>query len=491
MIRVKIITPEKTGIIKTTAGLPLLDILRNNGMDIHAPCGGKGTCGKCTVKITGEGDVLSCRYFPDRDIEVILPGRVEANILSRQTEFLEDLPLSTGSGSHLTPSPIGAAIDIGTTTVVIYFLNLLTGQIEKISSFLNPQKAYGADVITRICYCQEQENGLSVLHRSIIDAINHEFAAFVTQKGMKPENLEKVIITGNTTMLHIFLAEDPVPIALAPFTPRFTGKQTRSGYSAGIKINTDATVVTLPVISAFVGADIVVGLSALKDKYKNYLFIDIGTNGEIALVTDDGVLACATAAGPAFEGANIYSGMAAVCGAVSGFTDPENIEVIGNCKPVGICGSGIVDVVAYLLRIGLIDETGFLKEPFFIGSDMNIEVTQQDIREIQLAKSAIYSGIKILMNKAGLSFGDIDALFLAGGFGNYINTRSATEIGLLPSELKNRIYPVGNSAGIGALQFLKSNAFEKKINSTVENAQYIELSNVDEFPLEFALNMNF
>ena len=183
--------------------------------------------------------------------------------------------------------------------------------------------------------------------------------------------------------------------------------------------------------------------------------------------------------------------MAAVCGAVSGFTDPENIEVIGNCKPVGICGSGIVDVVAYLLRIGLIDETGFLKEPFLIGSDMNIEVTQQDIREIQLAKSAIYSGIKILMNKAGLSFGDIDALFLAGGFGNYINTKSATEIGLLPSELKNRIYPVGNSAGIGALQFLKSNAFEKKINSTVENAQYIELSNVDEFPLEFALNMNF
>lgn len=491
MITVKIITPEKTSIIKSTAGLPLLDILRNNGVDVHAPCGGKGTCGKCTVKITGEGDVLSCKYFPDRDIEVILPGRVEANILTRQTEFLEDMAFSIGSGSHFTARPVGAAIDIGTTTVVIYFLNLLTGQIEKISSFLNPQKVYGADVITRICYCQEQENGLSELRKSIVDSINHEFDIFIMQKRMKPENLEKVIIAGNTTMLHVFLGEDPVSIALAPFTPRFTGKQTRSGYSAGLKINADAEVVTLPVISAFVGADIVAGLSALKDIYRNYLFIDIGTNGEIAVVMDGRILVCATAAGPAFEGANISCGMAAVCGAVSGFPDRENMEVIGNCKPAGICGSGIVDVVAYLLRTGLIDETGFLKEPFLIESDMNIEVNQQDIREIQLAKSAIYSGIKILMKKAGLSFGDIDALFLAGGFGNYINTRSATEIGLLPIELGNRIYPVGNSAGIGALQFLKSNAFEKKINSTVEKAQYVELSNVDEFPLEFALNMNF
>ena len=168
MIQIKIITSETSQIIESENSHSLLDILRMNGFNIYAPCGGKGTCGKCLTMIKGEGEVISCKYFADKNIEVILPGREEANILTHQTKYLDDIPFKKSHG-HSKSVPYGVAIDIGTTTVVLYFLNLLTGQIEKISSFLNPQKLYGADVITRINYCQEHKNGLTILQKSIVD----------------------------------------------------------------------------------------------------------------------------------------------------------------------------------------------------------------------------------------------------------------------------------------------------------------------------------
>jgi len=489
--KIKIISSENIRVIESGAGQSLLDILRQNGYNIYAPCGGKGTCGKCLVNLTGEGPILSCTYYPDKNIEIILPGKKEANILISQTEFLEDLPLNSNKTNHVSPNPYGLAIDIGTTTVVIYFISMLSGQNKKIASFLNPQNIYGADVISRINYCQKHENGLKELQHAIIHTINNELETFCIGENITPNDIEKVIIVGNSTMLHIILGEDPVSIALAPFKPKFTDKQTRKGDSTGLQINSDAKVITLPCISAFVGADIIAGLAALKVSLKNYFFLDIGTNGEIALVKGEKIFTCATAAGPAFEGANISCGMSAVSGAISGFTDKENYQVIDNMKLRGICGSGIVDIVAYLLVNDLMDESGLLQDTFVIHKENNIKIIQQDIRKIQLAKSAIFSGTKILLKQAGLSYQDIDALFLAGGFGHYINIKSALQIGLLPYELRDKIYPVGNSAGIGALQYLKSDVFEKKTDEIVMNSQYIELSNIDEFTTEFALNMNF
>lgn len=161
MIKIKIITPEAVRRIESGIGYSLLDIIRKNGYQIYAPCGGKGTCGKCRVKIGGEGEVIACKYYPSKDIDVILPGEEEANILVHQTEYLDDLPFGISNSDILTSNPLGVAIDVGTTTVVLYFLNLMTGQIEKISSFLNPQKLYGADVITRINFCQEHADGLT------------------------------------------------------------------------------------------------------------------------------------------------------------------------------------------------------------------------------------------------------------------------------------------------------------------------------------------
>ncbi len=491
MIRIRCISHDGVREIDAEEGISLQTILRRSGYDIYSPCGGRGRCGKCTVWVSGVGKVISCRYKPTSDTEVILPGENEAGILVRQTEFLEDFPFNREISPGLSNSPIGVAIDLGTTTVVLYFLNLIDGAIEKIASFLNPQMRFGSDVISRITYCQENDTGLQELQNAITERINFETDTFLTGRGLVSGNLEKIVVAGNTTMLHLLLGEDPVPIALAPFTPKFTSKQIKKGDSSKISINPEGHLITLPCLSAYVGADIIAGLAVLKPLFKNYLFVDIGTNGEIALVTGSTVYACSAAAGPAFEGASISCGMAAVTGAVSGFSDDGEIQVIGNIAPAGICGSGIVDIVAYLVRKGIVDGTGFMKDPFVIHEANAIKVTRQDIREIQLAKSAIFSGIRILMKRAGIGFGDVEALYLAGGFGNYISIRSAVDLGLLPEELDGRIFAVGNSAGIGALQYLRSDEIESRIGRLIENSIYVDLSEAEDFPEEFAMNMDF
>ena len=491
MIQIKVITSNKIEKIETDIGPSLLNILRDHGFSIYAPCGGKGTCGKCRVNIPGEGYMMSCNYYPRYPVDLILPVKTEINILVSQTEFLEDFAFEDRARKHHSTMPYGIAVDLGTTTVVLYFLNLLSGQIEEITSFLNPQYLYGADVISRINYCQEQNKGLQTLQQTIISAINDALRTFRISKNLLSDSFERIIIAGNTTMLHILLGEDPISIALAPFKPKFISRQILPGSSIGLNINRKAEVITLPCISAYVGADIVAGLAAIKSIYKNFLFLDIGTNGEMALFKENEVFSCSTAAGPAFEGANLSCGMGAVSGAISSFTDPANFQVIGNTEPTGICGSGIVDIVAYMIKNDLIDESGLLKDPFIIHKENNIMVSQEDIRQIQLAKSAIYSGIKILIDAAQLSYEKIDYLFLAGGFGNYIQTKSAIQVGLLPQELKDKIHPVGNSAGMGALQYLKSSQFEEKIDALLKMTSYLELSGRDDFTIEFAMNMNF
>lgn len=491
MLKINVISDGRTETVTGERGSSLLDILRQSGYEIYAACGGNGRCGKCTVQVKGEGTVLSCSCYPNRDIEVILPDSRETNILTSQTEYLSDLPYDGEGRRNLTPQPYGIAVDIGTTTVVLYFVDLLTGQLAGIASLLNPQAAYGADVISRITWCQTHEKGVQELQQAIVAALNGEIRKFVAARKLAEENIERAVIAGNTTMLHMLLGEDPVPIALAPFKPRFTESQRRTGAATGLAVNEEAEVVTLPSLSAYVGADIIAGLAALSVREKNYLFLDIGTNGEMAIVTGDEIFACAAAAGPAFEGANLTCGMNASEGAISSFTSPGEYRVIGNTGPTGICGSGIVDIVAWLTANGIVDETGFMRDDFVIDDAMNIRVTQRDIREIQLAKSAIYSGMKILTMRRGLKFSDIDALFLAGGFGNYISIDSALQTGVLPYELAGRIYPVGNSAGIGALQYLRSKEFVTRTDEIAARARYLELSDDEEFPVEFAMNMEF
>jgi uncharacterized 2Fe-2S/4Fe-4S cluster protein (DUF4445 family) len=254
----------------------------------------------------------------------------------------------------------------------------------------------------------------------------------------------------------------------------------------------------MPSISGYVGADIVAGLAALKPKtgISTFLFLDLGTNGELALVTPERWLCCATAAGPAFEAANISCGMPAIKGAISGYAG-TGYQTIADAPPVGICGSGLLDVISTLLEAGTISPTGELVEDFVIatpedsGSGKAVRLTPGDVRELQLAKSAVAAGISILLKSAGVAPQHVDAVYLAGGFGNYIKKESAVRIGLLDQSYLDRIIPIGNASGTGALTALKSEDFDKQVNQLIDRMAYIELSSDPDFVTEYAMHMYF
>lgn len=492
---ITVIEDEKRKFINAEKGDLLLPLLRRNNVELYSPCGGNGTCGKCKVLIKGEGSVTSCLYPIIKDIEVVLPDKREAAILVDQHAFTLQLPLNPGESSNLSYYPHGVAIDIGTTTVVFYLVNLFTGGIIETKAVMNPQARYGGDVISRINYTALSPDGLATLQKEVIQVINFQLDHFTELLEISADDMVKIVIAGNNTMLHLLLGVNPLPIALAPFTPAFTGEQVRKGKQLGFRCNPEAEVKVLPSVSAYVGADIVAGLASIRPlkQYKRYLFMDIGTNGEMALVTPEKIWCCATAAGPAFEGASISCGMSAVEGAINSFNG--KYSVIGDIPPQGLCGSGLIDVTAYLVNNQLVSPDGILEKDFVIvqGSDAQIEITltQQDIREVQLAKSAIRAGVNILLNKASLTFEDIDVLYLAGGFGNYIDTDNAIAIGMLPVEMKNKIISLGNTSGTGALLSLKSVEYDDIISGILAKTVYIELSNEDDFTLDFVMNMGF
>lgn len=479
-------------------GDTLLKVLRDNGVEVYSPCGGNGTCGKCKAFIKGEGSVTSCVYPVTKDIEIVLPDRREANILIDQHAYTVQLALNPGPSGDLSFYPHGVAIDIGTTSVVFYLVSLFTGSIIETRAIMNPQAKYGADVISRINYTAQYPDGLYILQNEIITAINLQLDHFANVVEISPDEIVKITVAGNTTMLHLLLGVDPLPIALAPFTPAFLDEQHLKGRDLKLHCHPDGVIKILPSISAYVGADIVAGIASIKPKeqFKRFLFMDIGTNGELALVTPERIWCCATAAGPAFEGANISCGMSAIEGAISVFT-PKEYSVIGNFAPVGICGSGLIDIVAYLVENKLVSNDGLLDEDFIIvpkkdsGTFKEIVLTQQDVREVQLAKSAMIAGANVLLKKASLTYDDIDVLFLAGGFGNYIDTKNAITIGMLPKGLENKIISLGNTSGTGALLALKSTNFNSIIEQVREKTTYIELSDDEDFTLDFVMNMGF
>ncbi len=486
-------------IIESSDGKRLLDALREHNFEVYAPCGGNGTCGKCKVLIKDKGYVTSCLFLVEEDLEVILPLPMEASILASQYKFSKIMPLDPGDAAELSSYPFGVAIDIGTTTVVFYLVQLITGSVLETQTMMNPQGKYGADVISRIQYCITNEGGLQTLQKEMVDVINARIFYFVRQHGFAPEDIVKISITGNTTMLHLLMGKDPSSLAFVPFTPVFTEEQRCTAASLNLKCNVDAEVRVLPSLSAYVGADIIAGMAslAIPGEHRNYLYVDIGTNGEMALVTPGTTYACATAAGPAFEGANISCGMGALDGAIKSYNDQDGFQTVGDMKPVGICGSGLIDLVAMMVRTGVLPADGYLPEDYVVvgaersGHSSPVVLTQADIREVQLAKSAVCAGILTLIQKAGLTIGEVDAFYLAGGFGNYIRISSAVEIGMIPAGLAEKVISVGNASGTGAMLAVSSTHFDRELSSTLRHMQLIELSEDDTFNLEFAMNMEF
>jgi len=475
----------------------LLSVLQANDFNIYAPCAGNGTCSKCRVQVIDFGSVLSCQHSVQEDITVIIPDKLEMEVLVSQYSHTLTVPFIPDQTAMMSSYPLGLAIDIGTTTIAFYQVNLITGVLQGIKSAVNHQATFGADVISRIFYCTENEGGIKLLQRTIIAQINEYMQIFAEENSVDPGFFTKIMIAGNNTMLHMISGIDPKSLALAPFTPVFTKHQMLNALDLGLASHPDAEVHLLPSVSAYVGSDIVAGIASLANEGdKPYLFIDIGTNGEMALVSKEKIWCCATAAGPAFEGANISCGSGAIPGAISTFSE-TGFTTIGYAKPASICGSGLIDIVSFLLDQSKISEDGLLEEDFIVSAAgenalaENISITQKDIREVQLAKGAIAAGISILMQRSELEYSDITHLYVAGGFGNYMNMDSAFNIGLLPEEMKGKTELIGNAAGTGALLALKSKSFLERIELIRQKTEYIELSYDKDFPLEFALKMYF
>ena len=494
----------------------LLDVLRKSGKSIVAPCGGKGTCKKCTVDVAGAPE-LACQYRVQGPVSVAMPALKTMRILSKahiaEKHFDDDSGIEIIAGekrvvaykgdpiivdSESGEQKYGVAIDVGTTTAALFLVDLDSGQLVDSVSFINPQAAYGGDVISRVSYCIENRDGVQILQRILIDAVNSAIEGLCIGNDISPDDIYKTTIVGNTVMQHILCGVNPRSIAFAPYTPVFIEEKLLRGRDLRLLMHEQGVVKILPSVAGYVGADIVAGAAAvgLLQNSGVSLYIDIGTNGEMVLSHEGRLLCCATAAGPAFEGARIACGVGGVTGAISEYEDGD-YAVIGGGAPIGICGSAVIDIVAALLDAGRIDMMGYMESDFLLAAAENsatgrpIVLTPNDVREVQLAKAAIYAGIETLLKVARINFNQIDRLYLAGGFGNYIRVQSALRIGLLPRELEGKIIAIGNSAGAGARLALKSAAFEKTIQRVLDHSQYIELSMRQDFNEAYVAAMVF
>lgn len=408
----------------------------------------------------------------------------------------------------------GLAIDIGTTTIAVYCLNLETGQEIAVHSQPNPQSKIAGDVVSRIQHVRQAEDGLAELRELVVRGINDLIERCKSESGVKSNEIVKTTVSGNPTMMHLFVGIEPTNMDQSPYIPVLQDTEYLEGSESGLTINPRAEVILLPALSGYVGSDTTSGMlyTELHKKDQVNLFVDIGTNGEIVCGSASRLIAASTAAGPAFEAANITKGMSARGGAITKVKINENnleLNVVENQQPRGICGSGLVDLVAELLRTNLLAPKGNFVEnssspltdrfieinnqPAFLLSETNprVYVTQQDIRELQLAKGAIRAGIEILMEELSVNPAEIDKVFLAGAFGNYLTKNSALRIGLLPEASKKQIVGVGNSAGQGAKLTLLNESYLSEISELTADTEYIELSFRDDFSQQFLKLMRF
>ena len=400
----------------------------------------------------------------------------------------------------------GVAVDIGTTTMVAYLMDLASGAAVDVISALNPQRVYGGDVISRSDFASQSEENAQGMQRLVVEKLDSMIAEMAARKGVDLGRIFHVVTVGNTTMMHLFAGLTTRNISVSPFIPAVTEEITVPARELGFGLN-NAMVTVGPCVAGYVGADTVACVldCGMDRAEKLCLMVDIGTNGEIALGNRDGIVCCSTAAGPALEGAHIKHGMGGVSGAISAvrLNGGVEVDVIGGGRAQGICGSGLVDAIAGMLDMGYIDEMGGMDEDKLgelAGEDEgrpalmlteDIMITQRDVREVQLAKAAIAAGIETLVKQRGCSWDDIGALYLAGGFGNYIDRGHAARIGLLPRQLLDRMQPVGNAAGAGAQRMLLSGAELDRASAIARSMQYLELSARPDFQELFVDGMCF
>jgi len=487
-----------------SAGTTILEAERIAGFMPDAPCGGEGTCGKCMVRIfgpNGSETVKACRTVINSDLTVELLQSTPGH------RILVSGALSSGS-FNIEPegkaekTSFAIAFDIGTTTIVAYLADRFDGRTLATASTLNPQTQFGADVISRASYAIE--NGGGKLESTVKTALNSLISEVSIEAEISKDSIDLAVIVGNTCMHHLLLGLSPQSLVVAPYSPVMTAAMELSP-SGIVDINPAGIVRILPIIAGFVGADTVGVMLATKfdTLEKITLAIDIGTNGELVLGNKSRAIACSTAAGPAFEGAKIACGMRAAEGAIDhvSVTDGEiEFHTIGGSAPRGICGSGLLDLVAALLETGAVDDSGRLTDsetlitvdgvkayPIF----GNVYISQKDIREVQLAKAAIAAGIELLAKHLGIKISDIESVLIAGAFGNYMNPASACRIGLIPAELSEKITTIGNAAGEGARRAALSSSEWRRSQEMAKQTEFLELASDVEFQDIFVDNLAF
>jgi uncharacterized 2Fe-2S/4Fe-4S cluster protein (DUF4445 family) len=464
----------------------LLSAIRESGAgQVHAPCGGNGTCGQCRVQLDGQ-EVLACRTIPNRSCTVSLPT-------VRAMEVTTDGSVDIAPGGK----GLGVAVDVGTTTVAAYLYDLASGRCLAVWGERNAQAPFGADVISRIQYASTAD-GLIRLSRIIRTQIANAIDDMCGRTGHASSEVRWLSIAGNTVMEHILVSISPESIGTAPFTPVTSFGFVHSTCPLFPSLDPRGRMYLCPALAGYVGGDITAGLysSGAWQSEDLCLFLDVGTNGEMGLGDRTGFRCCATAAGPAFEGAEIECGMAASPGAISKVYYVNSLikfDVIGDVEPAGICGSGLIDALAALLRAGAVDGSGRLLPPEEVPEEIRANLRQdgrgalryylsetvyisaQDIRQLQLAKAAIRAGIETLLAEGSRTCAEIGQVLIAGGFGAYMDIRSACAIGLLPPELGAKARHIGNSAGSGAALALTKQGRED-LAQLAERCSYLELS---------------
>ncbi|SMB99910.1 Uncharacterized 2Fe-2 and 4Fe-4S clusters-containing protein, contains DUF4445 domain [Thermanaeromonas toyohensis ToBE] len=580
--------------VEATPGQTILAVAQGAGFTlgaggVYSPCGGKGLCGRCRVRVKGEGLSplteaerrvftpqqiaegfrLACQAALYAPVKVEIPPESMVGIQKLQVEGIEvevmpeppvarytltteqttienprpvwqqvaqrlasdynlsqlqvdmelarqEPPLAQAKGGTVTvkgreivncffhrpvPPPVGLAVDLGTTKVAGFLVHLETGATLASEGIMNPQIAYGEDVMSRLAYALEDEGQYQRIHQVIIDGLNRLAKDLATRAGLETKDIEEAVIVGNTAMHHLLLRLPIAQLARAPYVAAVTTPVEIKARDLGLSFSPGAYVYLMPVIAGFVGGDHVAMIlgSRLDRTDKIVLGLDIGTNTEIVLKYNGRMLSCSCASGPAFEGAHILHGMRAVQGAIQavrlkdGGTEVE-LETIADAAPLGICGSGILDAVAELYRTGVIDVHGRLNRQhprvrvpeggpaeFLLvpasesGTGEDIVITQKDIGEILLAKAAIATGTELLLKAAGLGVEDIQEVVVAGAFGTHLKVASAVAIGMFPPLPLELFRQVGNAAGTGARAALVSLAERRRAEEIAKQVGYLEL----------------
>jgi hypothetical protein len=476
-------------------GESIAQALLRKDYKVPMACGGNGTCGKCKVEIDGAW-VNSCKLYPKPEEDIIISafGWGEGREELTRIAGVEKINITEGRAREAKRQTRKTflAVDIGTTTIAAALAEKETGAVLATAGCGNSQRIFGQDVLSRIkaSVAGTGEKLKTLIRQDILNLLEE------IQKKQKDIVIEHIYIAGNTTMEHLYMGDSCEGLGKAPFTPVSLAERKDS--------LSNIPVTLLPGISAFVGADIAAGMLScgMDEEERPSLLLDLGTNGEMVLALEDKMIATSAPAGPALEGGNISCGVASVTGAISKVRvigERTIIGTIGNAPATGICGTGVLELVAGLYENHIIDASGKMKEKYReegfplarMKDGKQITFTQQDIREVQLAKAAIHSGIELLLEHAGISMGEIKKVYLAGGFGVYLDVHIAAGIGLLPAELEKCTKAVGNTSLQGCIAYGSSEENRSRTEEMIKKCESINLAEQADFEERYVANMNF